>query len=1348
MSSQLTTLPALLSLRGSAALSAFRVEKILNSLKSTAPNVSQLAAEFWHFVWADSELAPLQQETLKQILTYGSKSAQLVNAAQGELFLVIPRVGTISPWASRATDIVKHCGLQSVLRVERGIAYYAETKDGMPLTDAEKVALKALIHDRMTEMVFNTLADAAKLYHHAEPAPMASVDVLAGGKAALNQANADMGLALSPDEVDYLVENFVRIGRNPTDVELMMFAQANSEHCRHKIFNADWVVDGVPQAHSLFGMIRNTHKLNPGNTVVAYSDNASIVAGETTRRFYPQADGSYGFVEEDMHFLMKVETHNHPTAISPFAGAATGAGGEIRDEGATGSGSKPKAGLTGFSVSNLNIPGFEQPWEQYSPPLTAEGSLHRSGEPTGVLLAGARGGREGLAQYGKPSRIVSALQIMLDGPIGGGAFNNEFGRPNLAGYFRTFEENVSGEMRGYHKPIMLAGGVGNISAQHTHKHELPVGALVVHLGGPGMLIGLGGGASSSMDTGSNAENLDFDSVQRGNPEMQRRWQEVIDRCWQMGANNPILSIHDVGAGGMSNALPELVHGGGRGARFELRKIPLDETGMSPKQIWCNESQERYVLAIAPERLAEFRALCQRERCPFEVVGVATDDDQLTVHDREFGDYPVDMPLSVLLGKPPKMTRTVVRETARLSSFDTSNIELREAVERVLRLPAVANKTFLISIGDRTVGGMTARDQMVGRWQVPVADVAVTLMGFKTNRAEAFAIGERTPLALVNAPASGRMAVGEAITNIAAARIDKIGDIKLSANWMAAAGHHGEDAALFDTVRAVGMELCPQLGISIPVGKDSMSMKTTWTETPSPRMGEGGGEGSGEAVHKEVIAPLSLIVTAFAPCPDARDTVTPQLGAYLDTTLLLIDLGQGKNRMGGSALAQVYKQVGDVAPDVDDALLLKSFFDLIQRLNDEGKLFSYHDRSDGGVFVTLCEMAFAAHIGLTISLDELHGDTLRALFNEELGAVIQVRNRDVQHVLELAHDAGLRSVQKIATLNQTGMMEISRHNEMLFAESGVNLQRIWSETTYQMQKLRDNPDCAQQEFDRLLDAADPGLHVKLTYDLNESIGQGMLRNRPKVAILREQGVNGQVEMAAAFDRAGFAAVDVHMSDIISGRVSLRDFKGVAACGGFSYGDVLGAGEGWAKSILFNSRARDEFAAFFLRQDSFALGVCNGCQMMSNLHEIIPGAENWAHFARNRSEQFEARFVMVEVQPSASIFFNGMAGSRMPIVVSHGEGYADFGDSKRLKAAQDLVTLRYVDHRGNATENYPLNPSGSPQGITGLTTPDGRFSIMMPHPERVFRAVQNSWYPREWQENGAWLNMFQNARKWVG
>ncbi len=1309
---------------GISALSAFRLEKLRAALAAAAPTVSLLDTRHCYFsALRTANLSAAQASLLDKVLGLDKRAGEPRQADDAARILVVPRLGTISPWSTKATDIAQHCGVSGVERIERGVVYYLNSNSGKGLSKAELAAATPLLHDRMTESVMSDVESSAeKIFKHGASQPLNIVDVLKGGNAALEVANREMGLALSSDEIEYLVENFKKLKRNPTDVELMMFAQANSEHCRHKIFNADWVIDGQVQDMSLFGMIRNTHKVSPTGTVVAYSDNSSVIEGARVERFYPRADGSYAFSEELTHTLMKVETHNHPTAIAPFAGAATGSGGEIRDEGATGTGSRPKAGLTGFSVSNLNIPGFEQPWEKHD--------------------KGVEGSEQGVSTpYGKPSRIVTALQVMLDGPLGGAAFNNEFGRPNLTGYFRTFEENVSGEMRGYHKPIMLAGGVGNISAIHTHKHDLPVGALVVHLGGPGMLIGLGGGAASSMDTGSNAENLDFDSVQRGNPEMQRRAQEVIDRCWQLGAENPILSIHDVGAGGMSNALPELVHGGGRGANFELRKIPLDETGMSPKQIWCNESQERYVLAIAPERLEQFRAFCERERCPFSVVGVATEEDQLVVRDSEFDNDSVNMPLSVLLGKPPKMTRNVVRETPRLSACDIGKIELKEAVERVLHLPSVANKTFLISIGDRTVGGMTARDQMVGPWQVPVADVAVSLMGFNTNKAEAFALGERTPLALVNAPASGRMAVGEALTNIAAARIEKIGDIKLSANWMAAAGHHGEDAALFDTVRAVGMELCPQLGIGIPVGKDSMSMKTVWKDGKE---------------DKSVTAPLSLIITAFAPCPDARDTLTPQLAADLDTTLLLIDLGQGKNRMGGSALAQVYKQVGDVAPDVDDAATLKAYFELIQSLNAAGTLLSYHDRSDGGVFVTLCEMAFASHVGLDINLDETHGDALRGLFNEELGAVVQVRNRDVQHVLQLATEAGLKSVQKIATLNETGLIEVSRGGQKLYSENGVKLQSVWSETTYQMQKLRDNPACAQQEFDALKDAADPGLHAKLTYDLNDSpftpraelIGGRAVITRPKIAILREQGVNGQVEMAAAFDRAGFATVDVHMSDIISGRVKLADFKGVAACGGFSYGDVLGAGEGWAKSILFNNRARDEFEAFFKRNDTFALGVCNGCQMMSKLHEIIPGAEHWAHFGRNQSEQFEARFVMVEVQESPSILFEGMAGSRMPIVVAHGEGYADFGNTAKLKAAQPLVSLRYVDNRGNPTETYPLNPNGSPQGITGLTTPDGRFSIMMPHPERVFRAVQNSWYPSDWQENGAWLRMFQNARKWVG
>ena len=1299
----------MLSLRGSAALSDFRLDKILSSLKSVAPRISHLYAEFWHFAWSDEALTASQQATLQQILSYGPKMQE--ETPSGQLLLVIPRPGTISPWASRATDIANHCGLESIKRLERGVAYYATTADGSPLTANELQALKSLIHDRMTEAVFNDIKEAERLYHQAAPAPMSSVDILTGGKAALERANAEMGLALSPDEVDYLVENFTRIGRNPTDVELMMFAQANSEHCRHKIFNADWVIDGIAQAHSLFGMIRNTHKLNPGKTVVAYADNASIVEGGTTKRFYPQVDGSYGFVEEDMHFLMKVETHNHPTAISPFAGAATGAGGEIRDEGATGSGSKPKAGLTGFSVSNLNIPGFQQPWEQ---------------------------------DNGKPGRVASALQIMVDGPLGGAAYNNEFGRPNIAGYFRTLEIEAAGpggekELRGYHKPIMLAGGVGNISAKHSKKNPIPPGAALIQLGGPAMLIGLGGGAASSMDTGANTENLDFDSVQRGNPELERRAQEVIDRCWQLGDDNPILSIHDVGAGGISNAFPELVNDAGVGALFQLRNVHNEEPGMSPRELWSNEAQERYVMAVALKDLPRFAEICERERCPFAVIGHATEERHLTVEDSHFGNKPVDMDLSVLLGKPPKMTRDVQHVERPLSAFDTSGIDLQDAVKRVLRLPGVADKTFLITIGDRTVTGLIARDQMVGPWQVPVADVAVTLAGYETYRGEAFAIGEKAPLALIDAPASGRMAIGEAITNIAASYIESLGELKLSANWMAPAGHPGEDAALFDTVQAVGMELCPQLGISIPVGKDSMSMKTVWEE---------GGE------KKAVTAPISLVVTAFAPTPDARKTLTPQLRTDLgETKLILIDLGKGRNRMGGSALAQVYGQVGDIAPDVDDASRLKMFFAAIQNLNSDGKLLAYHDRSDGGLFVTLAEMAFAGRCGLDIELSRLAADTASVLFNEELGAVIQVA-ADEATAIWTALDAvmpGCIHIIGAAVANNHGIV-IRKHGEIVFADMRANLHRLWSETTYQMQKLRDNPVCAQQEYDRLLDVNDPGLHQHLTFDLNNRVEAPYVATgaKPKMAILREQGVNGQVEMAAAFDRAGFQAHDVHMSDIISGRISLKDFAGFVACGGFSYGDVLGAGEGWAKSILFNARARDEFSAFFQREEAFALGVCNGCQMMSNLHSIIPGAEHWPHFVRNKSEQFEARFAMVEVLDSPSLFFSGMAGSRMPIAVAHGEGYAEFSSAAAVNdvLANKLVSMRFVDNSGKATETYPFNPNGSPQGITGLTTHDGRFSIMMPHPERVFRTVQHSWHPDAWGEDGPWLRMFRNARKYVG
>jgi phosphoribosylformylglycinamidine synthase len=1297
----------MISLRGSAALSPFRIEKIQGKLDQICPNIGHVYAEFWHFAWVDGTLSAEQKNTLNQILTYGP--SMQAEDAQGELIVVLPRVGTISPWASRATDIVKHCGLPEIQRVERGIAYYVKTKNGQALSAVERQQLLPLIHDRMTESVFSTFEDAQKLYHTDAPKPLSTVDILQGGKAALNQANSDMGLALSADEVDYLFDNFTRMQRNPTDVELMMFAQANSEHCRHKIFNADWIIDGVQQEMSLFGMIRNTHKLNPGKTVVAYSDNSSIVAGqadgESTKRFYPAQDGAYRFIEEDMHYLMKVETHNHPTAISPFAGAATGAGGEIRDEGATGSGSKPKAGLTGFSVSNLNIPDFTQPWES--------------------------------AAYGKPGRIASPLQIMIDGPLGGAAYNNEFGRPNITGYFRTLELQAPGangqaEVRGYHKPIMLAGGIGNISAQHSKKNPIPPGAALIQLGGPAMLIGLGGGAASSMDTGSNVENLDFDSVQRGNPELERRAQEVIDRCWQLGANNPILSIHDVGAGGISNAFPELVNDASVGAIFQLRDVHNEEPGMSPRELWSNEAQERYVMAIAKEDLPRFKEICERERCPFAVVGYATEQRHLTVADSHFDNKPVDMDLSVLLGKPPKMTRDVKSTAKQLKAFDTSNIDLKDAAARVLRLPGVADKTFLITIGDRSVTGMVAREQMVGPWQVPVADVGVTLAGYETYRGEAFAIGEKAPLALINAPASGRMAIGESITNIAASLIDDIGELKLSANWMAPAGHAGEDAALFETVKAVGMELCPQLGVSIPVGKDSMSMKTVWND---------------DGENKAVTSPISLVVTAFAATPDARKTLTPQLQTGVASKLILIDLGAGKNRMGGSSLAQVYGEVGDTAPDVDDAQQLKHFFNTIQQLNKAGKILAYHDRSDGGLFTTLVEMAFAGHCGINADVSALPGDLVSALYNEELGAVIQVAAADAQVIA--AQFNGLAHV--VGDVTDANLIQIQQHGKVVFSDTRVNLHRVWSETTYQMQKLRDNPVSAQQEYDRLLNEADRGLFAEPSFAPSENVAAPYIASgvRPKMAILREQGVNGHVEMAAAFDRAGFAAYDVHMSDIIAGRVSLQDFAGFVACGGFSYGDVLGAGEGWAKSILFNARARDEFSAFFNRQDSFALGVCNGCQMMSNLRELIPGAAHWPHFVRNKSEQFEARLSMVEVLESPSLFFNGMAGSKMPIAVAHGEGFAEFSQTNAVNEllAQKLVTMRFIDHASVPTENYPFNPNGSPQGVTGLTSIDGRFSIMMPHPERVIRNVQNTWQRCGDAEDSAWLRMFQNARRYI-
>ena len=1302
----------MLTLFGSPALSPFRQNRLLESLRNDIPDLESLYGEFVHFAEVNGELSDEEQAVLDRLLRYGPTVEKREHT--GQLLLVAPRVGTISPWSTKASDIAHVCGLDKVVRLERGIAYYLNKKgpDGgaAELTPAEASRAAERLHDRMTEALFGALAEAEVLFAHHTPAPLATVPLMAEGRSALERANVELGLALAPDEIDYLVDGYNALGRDPTDVELMMFAQANSEHCRHKIFGGDWIIDGEEQQRSLFAMIRNTYQMNSDGMLSAYSDNAAVMEGFEAGRFFPETDGGeYAFHQEPIQILMKVETHNHPTAISPFPGAATGSGGEIRDEGATGRGSKPKAGLCGFSVSNLRIPGAEQPWE---------------------------------TDHGKPARIVDALEIMTEGPLGAAAFNNEFGRPNICGYFRTFEEKApygdGEEVRGYHKPIMLAGGLGNIRHDHVEKGAIPVGAKLVVLGGPAMLIGLGGGAASSMASGTSAEDLDFASVQRGNPEMERRCQEVIDRCWAMGDDNPIAFIHDVGAGGLSNALPELVNDGGRGGRFELREVTNDEPGMSPKEIWCNEAQERYVMAVAAENIERFAAICERERAPFAVVGEATAEQDLILSDRHFDNTPIEMPLDMLLGKPPKMLRDVRHRDMALPHFETDGIDLAEAVERVLRLPTVADKTFLITIGDRSVTGMVARDQMVGPWQVPVSDVAVTTSALDSYSGEAMAMGERTPVALIDGPASGRMAVGEAVTNIAAARIDSIRELKLSANWMAPAGHTGEDANLYDTVRAVGMELCPELGITIPVGKDSMSMKTVWEQSDEQR---------------SVTAPLSLIITAFAPVLDARQSLTPQLRTdKCDTDLILIDLGGGKNRLGGSALAQVYKQIGSDAPDVDEPKRLAGFFQAIQDLNEADQLFAYHDRSDGGLFATLAEMSFAGHVGVTINIGKLGTDPIASLFAEELGAVIQVRRSRRHEVLQILEGHGLKDVSHvIGTLNHEDRIEIRYNGDELYNRDRTKLRRAWSETTWRMQGLRDNAECAQQEYDALLDAGDPGMEVKLAFDVNDDIAAPFINRgeRPKVAVLREQGVNGQIEMAAAFVKAGFNAVDVHMSDILSGRTELDGFKGLVACGGFSYGDVLGAGEGWAKSILFNPRARDQFSAYFQRDDSFALGVCNGCQMLSNLHELIPGSDAWPHFVRNESEQFEARFSLVEVLDSPSILLADMAGSQMPIAVAHGEGRAEFKEGGAEAALNGGgVALRYVDHYGKPTEAYPLNPNGSPAGITGLTTDDGRVTIMMPHPERVFRAVQHSWHPESWSEDAPWMRMFRNARRWIG
>ena len=1286
----------LLTLRGGTALSAFRIDKYLSSIHAIASGIRSLDTQYVHFVHLTEPLTEPEQACLDSLLSYVT-----VLTSQPEYdvsFIVTPRPGTISPWSSKATDIANNCGLHKVLRLERGIAWYFHTeKNDISLNSIEEI--KSLIHDRMTEVVLNNINDAHILFQEIPPTPVTNIDILQHGHSALLDANRNLGLALADEEINYLLENFIQLGRNPTDVELMMFAQANSEHCRHKIFNAEWIIDGNKMPSSLFDMIRETYNKNPGHVLSAYSDNSAVTRGYNANRFFPDpVNHHYTSNTEDVNILMKVETHNHPTAISPYPGASTGSGGEIRDEAATGRGAKPKAGLTGFSVSNLQIPDFRQPWE---------------------------------IDNGKPDRIVSALEIMLEGPVGGAAFNNEYGRPALCGYFRTYEQsNNNNVIHGYHKPIMLAGGYGMIRNGHINKKDIPAEAVLIVLGGPAMLIGLGGGAASSMASGQSDASLDFASVQRDNAEMQRRCQEVIDACWALGNQNPVLSIHDVGAGGLSNALPELVHASKRGARFELRKIPNAEPGMSPMEIWCNEAQERYVLAITSDALPVFEKLCKRERAPYAVVGKTTNEQQLILNDELFNTTPINMPMPVLLGKLPRMQRSADTISHEYNAIDLNKIDIDETINRILRLPTVADKRFLITIGDRCISGLVARDQMIGPWQTPVADCAITASTITSYTGEAMAIGERTPLALSNASASGRMAIGEAITNIVAARILHLDDIVLSANWMAACGVTGEDAKLYATVQAVS-ELCQDLGICIPVGKDSLSMNTIWTD---------------KGKQKQVIAPLSLIATAFAPVADIRQQLTPMLRTDItDTVLILIDLGYGKNRLGGSALTQVYNHIGDETPDLEQPGDLKAFFQAVQILNETDVILAYHDRSDGGLFTTLCEMAFASRSGIDITLDNINGELLSFLFNEELGAVIQVHKDDIDTVTRSFSVSGLTEhLHIIGTLNQDRKLRISHSGKAVVNETIYSLHRLWSETSYHMQTLRDNPECAKEEYDRLLDENDPGLSLEATFEASTPYIQ--TSSRPLIAVLREQGVNGQLEMAAAFDRAGFDSVDVHMNDIINGEISLALFHGIVACGGFSYGDVLGAGGGWASSILYHSRARDEFEAFFSRADTFGLGVCNGCQMLSRLKNLIPGAEHWPDFVRNKSEQFESRLVMVEVLNSPSILLKDMSGSKIPVVVAHGEGQTHYVTGSSSGPA--IASLRYIDNYGKPTEIYPANPNGSAGGETGFTTPDGRFTIMMPHPERVFLKKQFSWFPADWYyEDSPWMQLFRNARSWL-
>lgn len=1272
---------------GAPAHSSFKQTQLLTRLASIS-SVQSIESQ-WVYLF-DQTLNEQQQQSALQLLNDGA-SFEVRQAASDEVqILVTPRVGTISPWSSKATDIFANCNTP-VHRLERGVLF---TLKGISEISDE---VKQILHDRMTESVFNKIDDATALFSETEPKPLNSIDILGQGKDALVKANSEFGFALSDEEIDYLTAAFNKMGRNPHDIELMMFAQANSEHCRHKIFGSEWTIDGEKQPLSLFQMIKNTYKESPTDVLSAYKDNASVIVGFDTQRFYPKKDEAtghhiYKYKSQAAHILMKVETHNHPTAIAPFAGAATGSGGEIRDEGATGRGGKPKAGLTGFTVSNLNIPGFEQPWEE---------------------------------NYGKPSRMASPLQIMIDGPLGGAAFNNEFGRPALNGYFRTFEQNVNGEVKGFHKPIMIAGGYGNIRPDHVEKDAIQPGDLLIVLGGPAMLIGLGGGAASSVDSGKLGENLDFASVQRENPEMERRCQEVIDACWRMEDFNPIVSVHDVGAGGVSNAMPELVNDHELGATLDLRKIPSLEPGMSPMEIWSNEAQERYVLAIKPESLELFESICARERCPFAVLGEATEARQLTVNDPLFENKAVDMPMQVMLGGTPRMSRSYETIQRKGDEFDASKVDLKDAIFRVLKNPTVASKSFLITIGDRSITGMVSRDQMVGRWQVPVADAAVTTTSLQGYTGEAMAMGERPPVALLNPAASARLAVAESITNIMCANIEQISDIKLSANWMAAAGQKGEDQALFEGVKAIGMEMCPALGIAIPVGKDSLSMRTTWND---------------EGEDKSVTSPMSGVITAFAPVLDVRKTLTPELKNE-DSVLVRIDLSKGQFRLGGSILAQVYKAIGSVTPDVDNFDEFKAFFALVQDWNNRGLIKAYHDIGDGGLLATVAEMMFASRLGVA-----LEDQSNESLFAEEIGAVLQISKADWASLTDDVATSSLReAIRVVGTVNDSDKLSV---NGLLLDRA--ELQQAWTEVSHQIQRLRDNVETADSEFALIGDKNHKGIIALPTFDLNEPVEAPYINERrPNMMILREQGVNGHVEMAAAFDKVGFNTVDVHMSDLLSGRVDLDDFEGLVACGGFSYGDVLGAGGGWAKSVLFNPKLRDQFEKFFNRDNTFSVGICNGCQMLAQLAPLIPGADNWPRFRRNTSEVFEARVVNVKVEKSPSILLEGMEGSILPIAVAHGEGRAETSaENFAALNTGNQVILRYVDSMGNATQQYPLNPNGSPEAISGVTSKDGRATIMMPHPERNFRAIQHSWKPEEWTEDGAWLRMFRNARKFIG